>query len=134
MSEPMLQGTGCSMHEPYALQVLGPDMEPEFPDKCVVIIEPTQECRSGMHVFAEVEGVRWFRQYRRDTDGREWLLALNQQFPSIELTGLEWTVLGVIIQRNIRRAVKHYEYRDAGAASTPAKTEVDAIDITHHGA
>mgnify|MGYP001829157778 CR=1 FL=1 len=89
MSEPMLQGTGCSMHEPYALQVLGPDMEPEFPDRCVVIIEPTQECRSGMYVFAEVEGVRWFRQYKRHADGREQLLALNERFPTIELTGLE---------------------------------------------
>jgi SOS-response transcriptional repressor LexA len=126
----MLQGTGCSMHEPYALQVLGPDMEPEFPDRCVVIIEPTQECRSGMYVFAEVEGVRWFRQYKRHADGREQLLALNERFPTIELTGLEWKVLGVIIQRNVRRAVKHYEYRDAGAASSAQQTDIEAVDIT----
>jgi SOS-response transcriptional repressor LexA len=130
----MLQGTGCSMHEPYALQVLGPDMEPEFPDRCVVIIEPTEECRSGMYIFAEVEGVRWFRQYKRDADGRERLLALNERFPAIELTGLEWKVLGVIIQRNVRRAVKHYEYKDAGALSTAQQTGIDAIDITQRRA
>lgn len=134
MSEPMLEGTGCSMHEPYALQVLGPDMEPEFPDKCVVIVEPTEQCRSGMYVFAEVEGVRWFRQYRRDDQGREWLLALDARFPQIELTGLDWKVLGVIIQRNIRRQVKHYEYRDAGPASTAPAARIDAVDITHQGA
>jgi len=134
MSEPMLEGTGCSMHEPYALQVLGVDMEPEFPDKCVVIVEPTEQCRSDMFVFAEVEGVRWFRQYRRDDQGREWLLALNTSFPQIELTGLEWKVLGVIIQRNIRRQVKHYEYRDAGAASSAPPSSIAAVDITQQGA
>ena len=134
MSEPMLEGTGCSMHEPYALQVLGADMEPEFPDKCVVIVEPTEQCCSGMFVFAEVEGVRWFRQYRRDDQGREWLLALNTSFPQIELTGLEWKVLGVIIQRNIRRQVKHYEYRDVGAASSAPPSSIAAVDITQQGA
>ena len=134
MTEPMLEGTGCALHEPFALQVLGPDMEPEFPDKCIVLIEPTEVCRSGMYVFAEVEGVRWFRQYRRDDSGAEWLIALNDRFPEIALSGLEWKVLGVIIQRNIRRQIKHYEYADAGqAASTSAAAEarpVKAIDIT----
>jgi len=134
MSEPMLEGTGCSMHEPYALQVLGPDMEPEFPDQCVVIVEPTEQCRSGMYVFAEVEGVRWLRQYRRDEQGREWLFALDERFPEIALTGLDWKVLGVIIQRNIRRQIKHYEYRDAEASASAAITPVNAIDITRQGA
>lgn len=131
MTDPMLQGTGCALHEPFALQVLGPDMEPEFPDRCVVIIEPSDACRSGMYVFAEVEGVRWFRQYRRDAQGREWLVALAEHFPDIELTGLEWKVLGIIIQRNIRRQIKHYDYRDAGpAASAATAPAAGAIDIT----
>ncbi len=134
MSEPMLEGTGCSMHEPYALQVLGPDMEPEFPDKCVVIVEPTEQCRDGMYVFAEVEGVRWMRQYRRNEQGREWLLALDPRFPEIELTGLEWKVLGVIIQRNLRRKIKHYDYRDAGASSNVPASQLNAVDITRQGA
>ncbi|MCF7983528.1 MAG: S24 family peptidase [Thiohalocapsa sp.] len=130
MTEPMLEGTGCAMQEPFALQVLGPDMEPEFPDRCIVIIEPTEFCRSGMYVFAEVEGVRWFRQYKRDERGREWLLALHEEFPDIELTGLEWKVLGVIIQRNIRRRIKHYDYADAGEPAGARGGSIDAVDIT----
>lgn len=130
MTEPMLSGTGCAMQEPFALQVLGPDMEPEFPDKCIVIIEPTDRCRSGMYVFAEVEGVRWFRQYVRDESGREWLVSLNQTFPNIDVTQLQWTVLGVIIQRNIRRQIKHYEYLDAGAPAGAAERQINAVDIT----
>jgi len=114
MADPTLDGTdhgtGCSMHEPYALQVLGDEMEPEFPDRCIVIIEPTNQYRNGCYVFAEVEGVRWFRKYLKDAQGRECLTAENRIYPDIELNGLEWGVLGVIIQRNIRRQIRHYDY------------------------
>jgi len=110
MADPTLESGGCSLQEPFALQVLGDEMEPEFPDRCIVIIEPTGRCRDGMYVFAEVEGVRWFRQYRQDGGGKKWLIALNALYPEIEVTDLEWRVLGVIIQRNIRRKIKHYEY------------------------
>jgi SOS-response transcriptional repressor LexA len=116
---------GCSMHEPYALQVLGNEMEPEFPDKCIVIIEPNEYCSDGMYVFAEVEGVRWFRQYRRDESGKERLVALNTLYPDIDLGGLDWKVLGVIIQRSVRRRVKHYEYEAQGPA-----TGVETRDLT----
>jgi SOS-response transcriptional repressor LexA len=116
------------MHEPYALQVLGDQMEPEFPDKCIVIIEPTNQYRNGVYVFAEVEGVRWFRQYVRDEEGREWLIALNRRYPEIDLTGLEWKVLGVIIQRNIRRQIKHYDYANEPAPVPPAAI----TDLTGH--
>jgi phage repressor protein C with HTH and peptisase S24 domain len=98
------------MHEPYALQVLGDQMEPEFPDRCVVIVEPTDARKNNSFVFAEVEGVRWFRRYVREESGSERLVALNRIYPDIELNGLDWHVLGVIIQRNIRRQIKHYDY------------------------
>ena len=127
MSEPNLEhATGCSMHEPYPLQVLGDSMEPEFPDRCVILIEPTEACRSGMYVFVEVEGVRWFRQYVRDEQGREQLLALNDLYPEIDLTGLQWKVLGVVIQRNVRRKVKHYKY----GAGEPAAPQIPLAALT----
>ncbi len=110
MTDDTFDFTGCSLSEPYALQVLGNEMEPEFPDQCIVVIRPEDSCVDGMYVFVEVEGVRWFRQYRRDATGRETLVALNGLYPEIDLTGLEWRVLGVIIQRNIRRQIKHYHY------------------------
>ena len=125
MSEISMDLGGCSMHEPYALQVLGNEMEPEFPDKCVVIIEPSEHCSDGMYVFVEVEGVRWFRQYRRDETGRERLVALNDLYPQIDLAGLDWKVLGVVIQRNVRRRVKHYEY-----GTQAAGTGVETTDLT----
>jgi phage repressor protein C with HTH and peptisase S24 domain len=103
------QMSECQGSEPYALQVLGDSMEPEFPDQCIVVLQAMNAVRSGAYVFAEVEGVRWFRQYVKDDDGREWLVALNDLYPEIDLTGLDWRVLGVIVQRNVRRQIKHYD-------------------------
>lgn len=120
-------GTGCSMQEPFALQVLGNEMEPEFPDKCIIIVEPTDIYRSGMYVFAEVEDVRWFRQLVRGDDGRERLIALNGLYPPIDLTGLQWKVLGVIIQRNVKRKIKHYDYSHLPANPVPS---VPVTDLT----
>jgi len=130
MSDPTPDNdTGCAWREPFALQVLGDSMEPEFPDKCIVVIEQAERCSDGMYVFVEVEGVRWFRQYRIDESGGEWLLALNDLYPEIDLTGLEWKVMGIVIQRNIRRKVKHYRYQPA--ANTPAATKL--TDLTGRG-
>jgi len=105
--EAILTDSQCSLHESYAAQVLGDSMEPEFPDKCVVIIYPVDQAYNGAYVFAEVEGVRWFRQYVKDNEG-ERLIALNDLYPEIYLDRLDWKILGVVVQRNIRRQVKHY--------------------------
>ncbi|MEO5342977.1 MAG: S24 family peptidase [Gammaproteobacteria bacterium SHHR-1] len=105
--EEILKDSQCSLSENYAAQVLGDSMEPEFPDQCVVIIHPTDRAYNGAYIFAEVEGVRWFRQYQRDAEG-ERLVALNDLYPEIYLDDLQWQVLGVVVQRNIRRKVKHY--------------------------
>ncbi len=102
--------TDCSLAEPFALQVLGPDMEPEFPDRCIIIIDPTDQCGDGAYVFAEVEDSRWFRQYREDADGNKWLAAENELFPDIALNDVEFKILGVIIQRNVRRKTKKYRH------------------------
>jgi len=125
MSDPTMNNeTGCAWREPYALQVLGDSMEPEFPDQCIVIIENAERCSDGMYIFVEVEGVRWFRQYRVDESGREWLIAVNDLYPEIDLTGLEWKVLGIVIQRNIRRKVKHYSYQTGTAVGGVRVTDL----------
>lgn len=102
--------SSCSSKEPFALQVLGDSMEPEFPDKCMIIIEPSDWCQSGMYVMVMLEGERWFRQYIKDEKG-ERLVAVNELYPDIPLADLEWKPEGIIMQRNIKRKVKHYKYR-----------------------
>lgn len=100
--------SSCSSSEPFALQVLGDSMEPEFPDECIVVIEPNDECSDGAYVMAEVENSLWFRQYFNDDKG-ERLVAVNDSYPDIPLGDMQWKILGVIVQRNVRRDVKHYK-------------------------
>ena len=111
------QLSSCAESEPFALQVLGDSMTPEFPDQCIVVIEPAARAEHGMYVMVLVEGVRWFRQYLNDEQG-ERLVALNDLYPEIPLAGLDWKVEGIIVQRNlrrdrtkgVRRDVKRYKY------------------------
>ncbi len=110
-------GSACAELEPFALQVLGDSMEPEFPDGCIVTIDPSDWCNHGMYIMCLVEDTRWFRQYLNDEHG-ERLVALNDLYPEIPLEGLEWKVEGIISQRTLlrsqspsgRRESKRYEY------------------------
>lgn len=110
MTDTNPEGAGCGRAEPYALQVLGDEMEPELPDRCIVVVEPTESRRDNAYVVAEIEGVRWLRKYVKDSKGEERLVAENPLYPDILLAGLDWRVLGIVIQRNIRRQIKHYRH------------------------
>ncbi len=99
----------CSYNELYPLQVLDDSMEPEFPEKCVLVIEPSQVCASGAYVIVSVDGERWFRQFIREDDGSERLIAVNDNYPAIGLKQDNYQIEGVIIQRNIQRNRKHYK-------------------------
>jgi SOS-response transcriptional repressor LexA len=99
----------CSYNELYPLQVLDDSMEPEFPNKCVIVIEPSEVCATGAYVVASVDGERWFRQIIKEANGKARLVALKDGYPEIDLTGKEYKIEGVIVQRNVRREVKHYK-------------------------
>ncbi len=96
----------CGALEPYALQVTDDSMEPEFPKGCIIVCEPVPQCVSGQFVVAEYDEVRWFRQFVLEDD-RKYLVAVNEIYPEIELTG-PYAILGVVVQRNVRRKIKHY--------------------------
>ncbi len=98
----------CSHNELYALQVLDDSMEPEFPEKCIIVIEPSRICASGAFVVISVGEERWFRKFISDGDNSK-LVALKDGYPEIDLTGVEYRIEGVIVQRNIRRKIKHYQ-------------------------
>ena len=82
-------------------------MEPEFNKDCIVIIDPVGQCNSGQYVFVEYDGVRWFRQYF-EKDSKKYLLPLNSMYPEILLDN-SYDILGVIIQKNYKREIKHYK-------------------------
>ncbi len=98
----------CSYNELYALQVLDDSMEPEFPQNCVIVIEPSQRCASGAYVVITVGEERWFRQWREEPGQPPRLLPLNSAYYPIELHDKVWQIEGVIVQRNFKRKSKHY--------------------------
>ncbi|MEJ2394784.1 MAG: S24 family peptidase [Candidatus Thiodiazotropha sp.] len=98
----------CSYNELYPLQVLDDSMEPEFPEKCIIVIEPSEVCATGAYVVVETQGDRWFRQYLSEGDGGKRLVALKAGYPEMKLVDGEFKILGVVVQRNVGRKVKHY--------------------------
>lgn len=97
----------CSYNELYPLQVLDDSMEPEFPVNCVIVVEPSNICATGAYVVAETQGERWFRQFVSTANGKR-LVALKPGYPDIELSDGDYKILGVIVQRNLGRKIKHY--------------------------
>lgn len=81
---------GCSESEPFALQVLGDDMEPEFPNGCIVIGEPNAVAIDGCYVIAQHKGEHIFRQLNIDAKTQKWTLnALKEGLPILEINGRE---------------------------------------------
>lgn len=109
----MIESEGaCAANEPFALQVLGDSMEPEFKDGCIIIIEPIQPgaVMDGAYVIAEQAGEYIFRQFHL-INGKYWLKALNKKYFDVEIPNV-LLVKGIIVQRAGKRRSesKHYEY------------------------
>jgi SOS-response transcriptional repressor LexA len=100
--------SGCSELEPYALQVKGDSMTPEFWDGCVIIIEPGGMAAHGSYVIVDYAGETVFRQLVIEGE-RRFLKPLNEQYPVTELNG-EFTIRGVVVQRAGRRRSQHKHY------------------------
>ena len=114
----------CSYNELYPLQVLDDSMEPEFPHKCVIVVEPSDVCATGAFVVAETHGDRWFRQYISEGEGGKRLVALKEGYPDMQLVDGEYKILGVVVQRNLGRKIKHYHPYVPGG-KPPASTDIN---------
>jgi len=83
-------------------------MEPEFPDGCIVIVDPGYTPRDGPYVIVEFAGDVFFRQIVFDGDRRT-LRALNPRHGSFELTP-PYVIRGGVVQRAGRRRSQHKHY------------------------
>lgn len=99
----------CAEAEPYALQVTDDSMEPEFAKGCIIIIDPTGIVRDGAFVFAVDNQDEYIFRQLRIVDGRHLLVALNGNYPPIEISGME-RIKGVVTQRAGRRRSYHKRY------------------------
>jgi len=83
-------------NEPFALQVLGDSMAPEFENGHIIVIDPEAVVKDGAFVFAVHDGEYIFRQLQIKDD-KYYLKPLNPQYATLEIPGLE-AVRGVITQ------------------------------------
>ena len=99
----------CSASEPFALQVIGNDMAPEFCDGHIVIIDPGGRIHDGCFVIARCGSEHLLRQLRADGDG--WRLhALGDGVDDVPLVNGLADIAGVVSQRSGTRRHHHKRY------------------------
>jgi len=98
----------CGAVEPFALQVLGEDMTPEFQHGHIIIVDPGGTLKDGCFVVAKYEDAYIFRQLVMRDDKLS-LQALQPGHPKIPLQGQD-EIIGVVTQRSGRRRKEHKRY------------------------
>lgn len=97
----MFDEGSCSESEPFALQVHGDSMEPEFKHGCVIIIDPAGVIENECFVVAENQDGLIFRQLFIE-DGRYILRPLNPVYDEEEIEGIN-KITGLVTQQAGRR-------------------------------
>jgi len=120
-----LEPSTCTEAETFALQVLDDSMEPEFREKCIIVVDPTGHAKEGSYVLAQLNGseaVRegaeseelvenfLFRQLRKNSKGEWGLYPLNKNYALQATTQNLSDILGVIVQRAGTRRRYHKRY------------------------
>ncbi|RLA06115.1 MAG: S24 family peptidase [Gammaproteobacteria bacterium] len=98
----------CEQAEPFALQVLGDSMQPEFMDKQIIIIDPTGVARHKSYVLAFYDDEYIFRQLLIK-DKKYFLSALNPNYHIKEIKSLD-SIKGIITQKAGARRKEHKRY------------------------
>ena len=96
-----MEASSCSKAEPFALQVLGDSMIPEFQNGVVIVIDPEGVIRDGTYVVAVHNDEFTFRQYRL-YQGKHYLAPLNDLYETMEIPGLQ-AIKGVVVQQAGKR-------------------------------
>ncbi len=99
---------GCSEAEPFALQVHGDSMEPEFEHGCIIVIDPAGVVSHESFIVARNDDGLIFRQLIIEGD-RYILRPLNPVYDDEEIAGMHM-VTGLVTQQPGRRRkdMRHY--------------------------
>jgi DNA polymerase V len=104
--------SSCSQSEPFALQVLGDDMEPEFPNGCIIIGEPNAVVSDGSYVIAKHNDEFIFRQLHINEESGQWTLsAIKKGLPVLAISGSDEVRARVVQSTNGRRKTRKF-YKD----------------------
>ena len=100
---------GCAQNEPFALQVTDQVMEPEFPQGCIIIIEPNGILEDGCYVVADLGDGFIFRKLTINPSGMELDTLSGEPNQPVIVVKAE-QIRGRVIQRagKKRKDRKHY--------------------------
>ena len=90
--------SGCADSEPYALQVLGDSMQPEFDEGEVIIVEPGNCIQQGAYVIAMHDGEYIFRQLFVKDD-ELYLKPINDFYPTLKIDSVD-SIKGRVISKS----------------------------------
>ncbi len=102
----------CGASEPFALQVLGTEMEPEFVNGNVIVIDPGGTVKNGCYVVAAIgdnNDEYIFRQLFIENE-QYILRATEAGHPEIILKGGIDDLVGVVSQKSGKRRSEHKRY------------------------
>lgn len=109
-----MSDVGCTsdLVEPFALQVLGESMLPEFEDGAIIIVDQQAPCAHGAYAVIEFKGETSFGQFIEEDD-KTYLRPLNEAHRHEEwLLDSDYKLRGVVIQKYFKRKRKHYDWVD----------------------
>jgi SOS-response transcriptional repressor LexA len=96
-----LDTTATKSKNAFALTVHGDSMEPEFTEGDIIIVDPEREPVSGSYIIAKNGAEATFKQFVMD--GQSVLLKpLNGRYPIRDMTGIEFRVVGVVVEKRKR--------------------------------
>ena len=101
--------SSCGASEPFALRVIGNDMNPEFEDGHIIVIDPGGHIKHECYVVANTNDEYIFRQLFLEDD--QYILRATQPGPEelVLPNGCD-DIVGVVSQRSGRRRSEHKRY------------------------
>lgn len=96
-----IETSATSSENAYALTVHGDSMEPEFREGDIIIIDPRRRAENGSYVIVKNGVEATFKQFV--TDGLSvFLKPLNDRYPIRDMTGIEFRIVGVVVEKRKR--------------------------------
>jgi SOS-response transcriptional repressor LexA len=96
-----LDTTATRSEHAFALSVRCDSMEPEFTDGDIIIVDPERDPVSGSYIVAKNGAEATFKQLVMDGQS-VFLKPLNERYPIRDMTGIEFRIVGVVVEKRKR--------------------------------
>jgi SOS-response transcriptional repressor LexA len=96
-----LETTATTHENAFALTVFGDSMTPEFGDGDIIVVDPGKQAVNGSYIVAKNGDLATFKQLVYDGSS-VFLKPLNDRYPIRDMTGIEFRIVGVVVEKRKR--------------------------------